>query len=337
MTAFLPFLDKAVEGPLSRDEMRVAMALLLDGSASEVETAGFLMALRARGETVEEIAAAAEAMRAAALKVEAPENVIDTCGTGGDAAGTYNISTAVALVVAGAGGRVAKHGNKAATSRSGASEVLAELGVNVNAAPETIARCIREARVGFMFAAVHHAAVANVASVRKALGVRTLFNLLGPLSNPAGARRQLMGVFAPEFVEPLAGALLKLGGVRAWVVHGEDGLDELTTTGKSYVAEVIDGAVRSFTIEPADAGIAEARPADLKGGDPEQNAAALRRLLDGERSAYRDIVVLNAAAALIVADKAFELKEGAMMAAASIDEGRAKHALARLVEISNAQ
>jgi anthranilate phosphoribosyltransferase len=336
MTPFHPFLEKAASGsPLSGEEMRAAMALLLDGAVSEIETAGFLMALRARGETVTEIAAAAEAMRTKALRVDAPDSVVDTCGTGGDGAGTFNISTAAALVAAGAGARVAKHGNKAASSLSGSAEVLEALGVKIDIAPELISRAIREAHVGFMFAALHHRAVANVATVRKSLGVRTLFNLLGPLANPAGARRQLMGVFSDALVEPLAHALLQLGAVRAWVVHGEDGLDELTTTGKSFVAEVIDGSVRSFTVRPADAGLPEAPPAALKGGDPRENAAALKRLLAGERSAYRDIVVFNAAAALIVADRAHNLKEGAEMAAASIDEGRAKQALEKLVAISN--
>jgi len=336
MTPFHPFLEKAASGsPLSGEEMRAAMALLLDGAVSEIETAGFLMALRARGETVTEIAAAAAAMRTKALRVDAPDSVVDTCGTGGDGAGTFNISTAAALVAAGAGARVAKHGNKAASSLSGSAEVLEALGVKIDIAPELISRAIREAHVGFMFAALHHRAVANVATVRKSLGVRTLFNLLGPLANPAGARRQLMGVFSDALVEPLAHALLQLGAVRAWVVHGEDGLDELTTTGKSFVAEVIDGSVRSFTVRPADAGLPEAPPAALKGGDPRENAAALKRLLAGERSAYRDIVVFNAAAALIVADRAHNLKEGAEMAAASIDEGRAKQALEKLVAISN--
>lgn len=336
VSAFRPFLEKAANGlPLDPSEMRAAMEILLAGGASEIETAGFLMALRARGETVEEIAAAAAAMRAKALMVEAPDSVVDTCGTGGDGAGTFNISTAAALVAAGAGARVAKHGNKAASSLSGSAEVLEALGVRIDPSPETIARCIREARVGFMFAALHHCAVANVASVRKSLGVRTLFNLLGPLSNPAGARRQLMGVFAADLVEPLAHALLKLGAVHAWVVHGEDGLDELTLTGRSFVAEVIDGAVRTFTVTPEDAGLSEAPAAALKGGSPKENAAALRALLDGERSAYRDIVVFNAAAALIVADRAHTLAEGAALATASIDDGRAKEALEKLIEISN--
>lgn len=336
MSAFTPFLEQAALGtPLTRKEMRAAMDLILAGDVSDIEAAGFLMALRARGETVDEIAAAAEATRETALKVPAPENAIDTCGTGGDCAGTYNVSTATALVAAGAGAQVAKHGNKAASSKSGSTEVLEALGVKIDLGPQQIARCIAEAGVGFMFAALHHQAIANVATVRKALGVRTLFNALGPLSNPAGAKRQLMGVYSADLVEPLAHALSRLGAVRAWVVHGEDGLDELTTTGKSYVAEVIDGAVRTFTVAPADAGVAETGPAALRGGEPKENAEALRRLLDGERSAYRDIVILNAAAALMVADRASDLKQGAAMAAASIDEGRARAALEKLVALSN--
>lgn len=336
MSAFTPFLEKAASGyALSRAEMRAAMDIMLTGGASEIEMAGFLMALRARGETVDEIVAAAEAMRAAALKVPAPENAIDTCGTGGDNAGTYNVSTAAAFVAAGAGAQVAKHGNKAASSKSGSTEVLEALGVKIDIGPDLIARCIAEAGVGFMFAAAHHKATANVAPVRRALGVRTLFNALGPLSNPAGARRQLMGVYSPDLVEPLARALLALGAVRAWVVHGEDGIDELTTTGRSFVAEVIDGAVRTFTVTPEDAGLPETSAAALKGGDPAENADAMRRLLAGEKSAYRDIVIFNAAAALMVADRAADLKEGAKMAAASIDEGRARAVLEKLIEISN--
>ncbi|MFQ5562905.1 MAG: anthranilate phosphoribosyltransferase [Parvularculaceae bacterium] len=334
---FSPYLKKAVSGdPLTRAEMRAAITLLLEGAASPVETAGFLIALRARGETVEEIAAAAEAMREKALKVDAPEDAVDTCGTGGDGAGTFNISTASALIAAGAGARVAKHGNKAATSKSGSSEVLAALGVKLDIPPAQITACIREANVGFMFAALHHGAVANVAPVRRELGVRTLFNLLGPLSNPAGARRQVVGVFAEDLAAPMAEALKRLGAESAWVVHGSDGLDELTTTGPSFVAKVWDGAVRTFSVTPEDAGLPRAQPEDLKGGGPEQNAAAIRRLLDGEAGPFRDIAVLNAAAALIVAGKAADLKEGAALAAAAIDDGRAKAALDKLVERSNA-
>ncbi|MBB5520052.1 anthranilate phosphoribosyltransferase [Amphiplicatus metriothermophilus] len=336
MSAFRVFLDRAASGrALTGAEMRAAMDLLLEGAASDIEAAGFLMALRARGESVEEIAAAAEAMREKATKVAAPADVIDTCGTGGDGAGAFNISTAAALVAAGAGAKVAKHGNRAVTSKSGSSEVLEALGVNLAAPPETIARAIREAGVGFMFAAYHHRAVANVAGARKALGVRTLFNLLGPLANPAGARRQLMGVFSKDLVEPLAEALLRLGAEAAWVVHGSDGLDELTTTGPSFVAEVKAGRIRRFEIAPEDADLPRAAPEALKGGGPAENAEAVRALLAGAPSAYRDIVVLNAAAALVIAGVAPDLREGARRAARAIDEGRARAALDRLVAVTN--
>ncbi|MCB2096009.1 MAG: anthranilate phosphoribosyltransferase [Parvularculaceae bacterium] len=336
MTDFDTLLETVKAGDtLTRSEMRRAMDALLGNEVREEKIAEFLLALKKRGETVEEIIAAAEAMREKALKVRAPENAIDTCGTGGDGADTYNISTAVALVVAGCGVPVAKHGNRAASSKSGSSDVLAALGVNLNAAPETIARCIEEARIGFMFAAYHHRAVAHVAAVRKKLGVRTIFNLLGPLANPAGARRQLMGVFDRNLTAPLATALGALGAERAWVVCGSDGLDELTTTGPSFVAETRRGIVREFQVSPDDAGVPRASPDDLKGGAPEENTAALRRLLGGERGPYRDITLLNAAAALIIADAASTLREAAAMAAAAIDDGRAQQALDRLVAISN--
>ncbi|MEM9494451.1 MAG: anthranilate phosphoribosyltransferase [Pseudomonadota bacterium] len=331
-----PYLAQLARGEtLSADDMRAAMATLLKGEASEVETAGFLMGLRARGETIEEIAAAAEAMRALALRVDAPADAIDTCGTGGDGANTVNVSTAAALIAAGCGLPVAKHGNRAASSLSGSSDILSVLGVKLDVSAETISRCIRKANVGFMFAALHHSAVANVAPVRKRLGVRTMFNVLGPLCNPAGARRQVMGVFAKNLCEPIAHVLARLGAERAWVVHGADGLDELTTTGVSYVAALEDGAVRLFDVTPEDAGLQRDAPAALKGGAPEENAAALRRLLDGEKSAYRNIAVLNAAAALVVAQKAADLKDGAAQAAAAIDNGAAAKALADLVRLTN--
>lgn len=337
MTQFRPFLAKAATGEILADaDMAAAVSLLLEGAASDIETAGFLMALRARGETSTEIAAAARVMRERALKVEAPENVIDTCGTGGDGAGTYNISTAAAIVAAGAGAFVAKHGNRAASSRAGSVETLEALGVRTDLAPDRIARSIRDAGVGFMHAAIHHQAVARVAHVRKALGVRTLFNLLGPLANPAGATRQLVGVFAADLVEPVAEALLKLGAKHAWVVHGEDGIDELTLCGRSHVAEILDGRIKSFMIAPEDAGLDRAPPSALKGGDANDNADAIRRLLDGERSAFRDVVVLNAGAALVIASRANTLEDGAKDAAAAIDSGRAKKALQSLVAISNA-
>ena len=336
MSAFRPFLAALAAGrPLPAADMRAAIDLLLDGAASDIEIAAFLMGLRARGETPAEIAAAAEAMRARAIRVDAPEDAVDTCGTGGDGANTYNISTAAALIAAGAGARVAKHGNKAASSRSGSSDVLERLGVNLGAPPAATSRAIREAGVGFMFAAYHHGAVKAVAPVRQALGVRTLFNFLGPLSNPAGARRQVMGVFDERFLTPLAEALRELRAHRAWVVHGRDGLDELTTTGPSYVAELKDGDIRRFEIAPEEAGLPRARPEDLKGGDPAENADALKRLLEGETGAYRDIAVLNAAAALVVADRAADLREGARLAEKAIDEGKALASLESLVRISN--
>ncbi len=341
MTAFRPFIQIASSGrALNAAEMQDAMGLLLKGEASDIEAAGFLMALRARGETVEEIVAAATVMRDMAVPVDAPDSAVDTCGTGGDGAGTYNISTAAALVAAGAGVPVAKHGNKAASSKSGSSDVLAALGVNLHAKPAQIARCIDEANVGFMFAPAHHAAVANVAPVRTALGVRTLFNLLGPLSNPARAKRQVMGVFDKSLVAPLANTLLKLGSTRAWVVHGSDGLDELTTTGESFVAEVKDGAVTTFTISPQDAGLPLAEAQALVGGAPDENGEAIRALLDGgairaDLAAYRDIVVLNAAAAILVGGKAQTILEGAQLAVEAIDSGKAKAALNALVLLSN--
>lgn len=336
MSAFTPYLARAASGAaLDPQEMRAAMGVILSGAASDIEIAGFLMALRARGETPEEIAAAATAMRDRALKVAAPGGAIDTCGTGGDGAGTYNVSTAAALILAGCGVPVAKHGNRAASSRSGSSEVLAALGVNLDIPPPQIARCIEQAGVGYMHAALHHKAVGHAAAARKALGVRTLFNLLGPLSNPAGAKQQLMGVFARDLLRPIAEVMARLGIEAAWVVHGADGIDELTTTGPTYVAALKDGAISEFEVAPGDAGLARAAPDALTGGDPRHNADALKRLLQGERGAYRDIAVLNAAAGLIVAGEADDLTTGARRAEAAIDDGAAIRALERLVAISN--
>ena len=336
MTGFSELLSIARSGrALSRAEMRRAIDFLLENSADATEVEEFLLALKARGETVEEIVAAAQAMRAKAIKVTAPPDAIDTCGTGGDGADTFNISTAAALIVAGCGLPVAKHGNRSASSRSGSSDVLAALGVNLRATEEIIARCIGEAHVGFMFAAYHHRSVAHVAAVRKKLGVRTIFNILGPLANPAGARRQLLGVYDRALTGIIAEALGALGAERAWVVAGSDGLDELTTTAESFVSEVNDGIVRHFMIAPEDAGLPRACAADLKGGSPEENASALRRLLDGELGPYRDIAVLNAAAALIVGGRASTLRDGARLAAQSIDSASARVALEKLVALSN--
>ncbi|MGK2739860.1 anthranilate phosphoribosyltransferase [Tepidicaulis sp. LMO-SS28] len=336
MTDFKALIAKAADGtPLTFDEATLAFEAMMSGELTPAQVGAFLMALRVRGETVEEIAAGARIMRAKATPVKAPEDAIDTCGTGGDASGTYNISTAVAFVAAGCGVPIAKHGNRALSSRSGSSEVLEKLGVKIDITPEQISQCISKTGIGFMFAAYHHSAMKHVAPIRMELGTRTIFNLMGPLSNPAGAKRQLMGVFAERWVEPLANVLKELGSKHVWVVHGSDGLDEITTTGPTHVAELKDGKVRRFTVSPEEAGLPLADPQDLKGGDPAHNAGALRRVLDGAPGAYRDIVLMNSAAALIVADKAATLKDGVAMAARSIDEGKAKAALEKLVAVSN--
>ena len=318
MTVFTDLLSIAKSGrALTRAEMRTAIDLLLENAAAEEEIAEFLLSVKARGETAEEIIAAAQAMRAKAIQVAAPANAIDTCGTGGDGADTFNISTAAALIVAGCGLPVAKHGNRSASSKSGSSDVLAALGVNLQASEQVISRCIKEANIGFMFAAYHHRAVAHVAAVRRKLGVRTIFNVLGPLANPAGARRQLIGVYDRTLTAVIAEALGALGAERAWVVAGSDGLDELTTTAESHVSEYDNGVTRHFTIAPEDAGLPRATHSDLKGAGPEENAEALRRVLRGEPGPYRDIAVLNAAAALIVGGETRTLLDGAQRAAHS--------------------
>ncbi len=320
---------------LSADEAEAAFDVIMSGNATPAQIGAFLVGLRVRGETVDEIAAAAKVMRAKATKVDAPAGAMDTCGTGGDGAGTYNISTAVAFVLAAHDIPIAKHGNRALSSKSGTSQVLEALGVNLDVTPEQVSHCVREAGIGFMFAPAHHSAMKHVGPIRVELGIRTIFNLLGPLSNPAGAPYQLLGVFASEWTEPLAHVLNNLGSTAAWVVHGSDGLDELTTTGPSHVSQLKDGKVTNFTITPEDAGLPLAQTSDLVGGDPAHNAAALTKLLDGEKNAYRDIVLLNAAAGLIVAGKASDLKDGAAKAAAAIDNGSAKARLAALVTLSN--
>jgi anthranilate phosphoribosyltransferase len=338
MADFKTILGKAADGqPLTAEEAADAFEVMMAGEAGEAQTAGLLMALRVRGETVDEITGAARTMRAKASRVEAPEGAIDIVGTGGDAKGTYNISTCASLVTAGAGVPVAKHGNRAISSKSGAGDVLEALGVKLGLEPELVARCVREANVGFMFAPAHHAAMKHVMPARLALGVRTIFNLLGPLTNPAGVRRQIMGVYAREWVEPLAHVLKNLGSEHVWVVHGADGMDELTTTGETFVAEMKNGEIRTFTVTPADAGLSEASMEELQGGDAQENAAAIRAVLSGEHGPFRDIVILNSAAALIIAGRAGDLKEGAEMAARSIDDGAALQALEKLVEISGSE
>lgn len=333
---FKPLLAKLVDGRiLSADEAHAFFAACLRGEPTPAQVAAAVTALRIRGETVEEIAAFATAMREAARTLDHPYDAIDTCGTGGDGQHTFNISTAAALVLAGAGLKVAKHGNRAMSSKSGSSDVLSVLGVNLQAGPAQQRRSLDEAGIAFLFAPAYHGAMRHVGPVRAEIGFRTVFNLLGPLSNPAGAKRQVMGVYDPRLLEPLAEVLGRLGATRAWTVHGQ-GLDELTTTGETEVAEWKDGAVRRFTVTPEDAGLPRASLDALRGGDAEENAAALRALLDGATGAYRDIVLLNAAAALVVADRAADLAEGAVMAAAVIDDGRAAKALADLVEATNA-
>jgi anthranilate phosphoribosyltransferase len=326
----------ATGASLSATEAETAFAIMMSGDATPAQIGGFLMALRVRGETVEEIAGAVRVLRAKALAVRAPADAIDIVGTGGDAAGTFNISTGAALVVAGAGVPVAKHGNRALSSRCGSADVLAALGVDIDVEPAVVERSIREAKIGFMMAPRHHSAMRHVAGPRVELGTRTIFNIIGPLSNPAGVSRQFTGVFDRRWIEPMARVLKTLGSHSAWVVHGCDGLDELTTVGPSFVAELDQGAVRTFEVAPEDAGLNRARSEDLRGGDAETNAAAMRAMVGGEHGPFRDAVVFNAAAALIIAGRARTLHEGAAIAAAAIDEGRARGALDRLIAITQA-
>lgn len=322
-------------GALTEDEAETAFDVIMSGNATPAQMGGFLMALRVRGETVDEIAGAARVMRAKVHPVDAPPGAIDTCGTGGDAAGTWNISTAAAIVVAACGVPVAKHGNRAASSKSGAADVLQALGVNIECDMALVQRSLDELGLCFLMAPRHHTAMRNVGPTRVELGTRTIFNLLGPLSNPAGARRQLLGVFSRTWVEPLARVLGRLGSERAWVVHGSDGLDEITTTGVTHVAELRDGAVRTFEVAPEDAGLSRAEPSALKGGDATTNAQAIRALLAGETGAYRDIVLLNAGAALVVAGRADGLRSGVTQAREALDGGAAGRVLERLVAITN--
>ena len=329
-------LELVAQGqPLTQAQAEAAFTIMMDGEATPTQIGAFLMGLRVRGETVDEITAGARVMRAKASKITAPDGAIDTCGTGGDASGTYNISTAVGIVVASLGVPVAKHGNRALSSKSGSAEVLSLLGVNIEAENALQEQCLADANICFMMAPKHHGAMRHVGPSRVELGTRTIFNLLGPLSNPAGAKRQLIGVFDAQWVVPMAEVLRQLGSEKVWVVHGLDGLDEMTTTNSTLVAELDKGAITQFEVKPEDAGLPAARAEDLVGGDPEHNAAALRALLDGETGAYRDIVLLNTAAALIVADKASSLEDGVAMAADAIDSGKAKDTLARLAAVSH--
>ena len=320
---------------LSEKEAEAAFDIIMSGDATPSQMGGFLMALRVRGETVDEITGAARAMRAKAVQIDAPPGTIDTCGTGGDASGSFNISTAAALVAAGCGVPVAKHGNRALSSRSGSADVLTALGVNIDADFPVVRDCLWQIGIGFLMAPRHHSATRHVAPTRVDLGTRTIFNLLGPLSSPAGARRQLVGVFAPEWARPIAEVLGRLGAERVWVVHG-DGLDELSTAGPTTVAALEDGKVEIFEITAADAGLPAARLADLAGGEPQHNAALMRDLLGGVGGPLRDIVLLNSAAALLVAGRAATLADGVERAARAIDLGAAQRVLDNLVARTNA-
>jgi anthranilate phosphoribosyltransferase len=334
---FRAILAKVATGaPLTRDESALAFNRMMSGEATPSQMGALLMALRVRGETVEEITGAVTTMRSKMLKVDAPPDAIDVVGTGGDASGSFNISTCAAFIVAGCGVPVAKHGNRALSSRSGAADVLTALGVKIELAPDQITRCIHEAGIGFMFAPAHHPAMKNVGPTRVELGTRTIFNLLGPLSNPAGVKRQMIGAFSRQWIEPMAQVLKNLGSECVWVAHGSDGLDEITTTGPTHVAALENGNIRTFEIAPEDAGLKRTKAEALRGGDAESNAAALLAVLKGTPGPFRDVAVLNAAAALVVAGRARQLKDGATMAAKSIDSGEAEGRLDRLIVVSNA-
>ncbi len=335
MSTLKTHIAKVASGtPLSFEEAREAFDIIMSGDATPGQIGGFLMALRVRGETVGEISGAVATMRDKMLRVDAPANAIDIVGTGGDGSHSYNISTASAFVIAGSGVPVAKHGNRGLSSLTGTADVLTRLGVNIDLAPEAIGRCIEQAGIGFMFAPSHHPAMKHVGPVRVELGTRTIFNLLGPLTNPAGVGRQLVGVFAPQWVEPVAETLKTLGTEHAWVVHG-DGYDEITTTGETQVAEVAGGEIRNFTLAPESFGLARHSRDDLRGGDPDYNADALRALLAGAAGAYRDTVLMNAGAGLVVAGIVRRLEDGIRKAAEAIDSGGARKVLEDLVRVSN--
>ena len=336
MDAFKTHLATVASGAaLSREQARAAFDDLLSGEVTPIQAGAFLTALSVRGESEDEIVGAVSAMRARMLTVTAPAGSIDIVGTGGDHSGSYNVSTLAAILTAACGVRVAKHGNRAATSRSGAADVLAALGVKLGLPPEALTRCLGEAGLCFMFAQAHHGAMRHVAPVRAELPVRTIFNLLGPLSNPAGVERQLFGVSQGAWAEPLTRVLAELGSRRVWTVHGSDGLDEITVTGPTAVVALDEGRIAHFTIDPREVGLPLRSLDELRGGDPEHNARALETVLAGQRNAYRDIAVLNAGAALVVAGAAGTLAEGVARAQDAIDSGAARATLARLVAVSN--
>ncbi len=331
-----PLIGIAASRPLTRDEATAAFTALFEGSATPAQMGGFLMALRTRGETVDEYAAAASVMRAKCHAVTAPADAMDIVGTGGDGKGTLNISTATAFVVAGAGVPVAKHGNRNLSSKSGAADVLTELGLNIMIGPDVVERCLSAAGIGFMMAPMHHPAMRHVGPVRAELGTRTIFNILGPLTNPAGVRRQLTGAFSAALIRPMAETLQALGSEKAWLVHGGDGTDEISISEPTDVVALEGGQLRAFTLNPSDAGLPVHPFAAIMGGSPAENATAFRALMDGETGAYRDAVLFNAAAALMVADRATSLTEGVALAAQSIDSGSARAKVAALASLTNA-
>ena len=335
MSALKTHIAKVATGSaLSFEEAREAFDIIMSGDATPGQIGGFLMALRVRGETVSEISGAVATMRAKMLRVEAPHGAIDIVGTGGDNSHSVNISTASAFVIAATGVPVAKHGNRGRSSLTGSADVLTALGVKIDISPGTIGRCIHEAGVGFMFAPAHHPAMKHVGPTRVELGTRTIFNLLGPLSNPADVSRQMVGVFLPEWIMPVAETLKALGADHAWVVHG-DGYDEITTTGETQVAELVGGEIRNFTLTPEAVGLKRHTKQELRGGDADYNAKALRGMLAGAAGAYRDTVLMNAGAGLVIAGKATTLADGIEAAAQAIDSGRALAVLDKLIEISN--
>jgi anthranilate phosphoribosyltransferase len=326
----------ATGATLSRDEASNAFDRMMSGEATPSQMGGILMALRVRGETVDEITGAVAAMRAKMLRVKAPADAVDIVGTGGDGSGSVNVSTCASFIVAGAGVPVAKHGNRALSSKSGAADVLAALGIKIDLTPDQVARCVNDTGIGFMFAPAHHPAMKNVGPTRVELATRTIFNLLGPLSNPAGVKRQMVGVFSRQWVQPLAQVLKNLGAESIWVVHGSDGLDEITLTGPTFVTALEGGTIRSFVVTPEDGGLPRANGDALKGGDAAANAVSLRGVLEGKPGAFRDVALLNAAAALVVAGRAKDLKEGVAIGTKSLDSGAAADRLLRLIAVSNA-
>ena len=332
--ALKPLIDAAANGPLTREQAQTAFGILFEGEATPSQIGGFLMALRTRGETVDEYAAAAAVMRAKCHAVSAPAGAMDIVGTGGDGKNTLNISTATAFVVAGAGVTVAKHGNRNLSSKSGASDALIQMGLNVMVGPKVVEKALNEAGIGFMMAPMHHPAIAHVMPTRAELGTRTIFNILGPLTNPAGVKHQLTGAFSRDLIRPMAETLGQLGSEKAWLVHGSDGTDELTITGVSWVSALENGQVTNFEINPEDAGLPIHPFEDIIGGTPEENARDFNALLDGVQNAYRDAVLLNSAAALVVADVATDLKQGVEMARTSIDSGAARDKITAVARIT---